>query len=129
MSKTSRFRTPFGSQGVNGSQSLLKTARHHFYTTVLLILDRLSCKKLLLVRFQILPLFLNTMTTNDEIFRRNRDHFGQQIQMKLSQKPKTIYQVFFAFQKSTLTFENFRIKKTLLDCFIGEPASSQINIK
>ena len=111
MSKRSRFRTPFGSQRVNGSQSLLKPARHHFYTMVLLILDRLTCKKLFLVTFEMLGLFLNTMTTDHEISRRNRDHFDHQVQMKLSQKSKTFYQVFFPFLKSAATFESFEKRR------------------
>ena len=42
MCKSSRFRTPFGSQRINGSQLPLKPAQDHFYTTVPLIWDKLS---------------------------------------------------------------------------------------
>ena len=41
---------------------------------------------LLLVRFEILGLCRNTVTTDDEISRRNGDNFAQQIQMQLSQE-------------------------------------------
>ena len=68
MPKRSRFRTPFDSQRVNGSQSL-----HHFSTIVLLTWDKLIFKKLLLVRCKILGLFLNTMTTDQKISRLNRE--------------------------------------------------------
>ena len=105
MSKSSRLRTHFGSQRVNESQSLLKSARDHFYTIFQLIWHKLSCKMLLQVRFEILGLFLATMTNDDEISRRNRDNFGQQIQMQLSQEPKIFSTYFFVFLKCTPNFE------------------------
>ena len=81
MSKGSRSTTPFGSQRVNRSQSLLKSARHHFDFIVPFIKDKLTCKMLCLFRVEILGLFRNTMTTDDKICRPNRDNFAQQIQM------------------------------------------------
>ena len=82
------FRTPFGSQRINPSQSLLKSSRHHFYTNVPLIWDKLSCKKLLLVRLETLGLFLNTITTDLKISRRNSYNFAEQNQMQLAGEPK-----------------------------------------
>ena len=107
MSKRSRFRTSFGSQRFNGSQSVLKSVQHHFYIIFQLIWNKLSCKKLFLIRFEILGLFLNTMTTDDNISRRNRDNFVQQIQMQLPQQPKIFSRYFFAFLKSTSNFQYF----------------------
>ena len=112
MSKTSRLRTPFGSQRVDRSQSLLKSARRHFYTIVPLIRDILSCKKSLLVRFEILALFVNTMTTEDKNSRRNRDHFEQQIQMQLSQKSKVFSEYYLAFLKFTSNFQYFEKERS-----------------
>ena len=100
MSKSSRVRTPFWSQSVNRSQSLLKSARDHFYTIVSLIWEQLSCNEMLLVRCEILGRFLNTMTTDDNISRGNRNNSAQQIQMQLSQQPKRFSRVFFVFLKS-----------------------------
>ena len=114
MGKSSPFRTPFSSQRVNRSQSLLKHARHHFYTTFPLVLEKSSCKKCLLVRFEILGLFLNTMTTDDKISRWKRDNFVQKIQMQLSQEPKAISLFFFPFLKSRSNFEYFGKKKSLI---------------
>ena len=42
MTKRSLFRQPFGSQRVNGSETLLKSARYHFCTTFHLISDKLD---------------------------------------------------------------------------------------
>ena len=116
MSKRSRFRPPFGSQRVGGSKSLLKSAQHHFYTIFPLMWDKLSCKKLILVRFEILGLFLNTTTTDDKISRRNRDNLVQQIRMQLSQQQKSfsLFFFFFAFLKSTSNFLFFGEKKKSL---------------
>ena len=107
MSERSRFRTPFGSQRVNESQSVLKAARHFFFTIVPLIPDKFSCIELLLVRFEILGLLVNTMNPHDKISRRNRVNFAQQFQMQLSQQPKPISQFFFVFPKSTSNYEYF----------------------
>ena len=107
MFERSRFATPFGSQRVNGSQSLLKSSWHHFYTIAPSIWNNLSCKKLALVRFEILRLFLNKMTTDDKISLRNRNDFAQHIQMHKSQEPKPFSSSLFAFLKSTSNFEYF----------------------
>ena len=112
MSKRSRFRTHFGSQSVIGSQSLLKSARLHLSTILPIIWVKLSCKKLLLVRFEILGLLVETMTSNDKISRRNGDNSAQQVQMKLSQKPKTFSEFSFAFLKSISNFGYFPEKKS-----------------
>ena len=110
MSKRSSFRQHVCSQRVNGSQTLLKIARHHFYTTVLLIWDKLSWKKLLLVTFQVLVLFVNTLTPDDMYSRKKRENFLHQYQMPSSLKPKTFSSFFVAFLNSTLNSEYFERK-------------------
>ena len=111
MSRSSFFRESFGSQLVNGSQTLLRSARHNFYTTFSLIRDKLSWKKLQLVRSESLGLFVNSFISNDKYSRQNREVFAQEIQMQLSQKPKTFFQFFIAFLKSTLNFECFEKRR------------------
>ena len=49
---------------------------------------------MLLVGFEILGVFLNTMTTDVKISRSNRDNLAQQIQMQLSQEPKIFLDFF-----------------------------------
>ena len=78
------MRQPFGSQRVNGAQTLLRSAGHHFYTTSPLIRDRVSWKKLLLVRSEILGLFVNTLTADVKYSRLNRQNFPQQIDTQLT---------------------------------------------
>ena len=62
MLESSCFRTPLGSQHVNGSQTLLKPVRQHFYPKFPLLSDKFSCKAPVLVISEILGLFLKTMT-------------------------------------------------------------------
>ena len=54
----------FGTQHVNRSQTLLKSARSQFHTTFALISDRGSRKMLVLVRSEILEQFANTLTAD-----------------------------------------------------------------
>ena len=91
--KRSCFRTPFDSQRVNGSQTLLKAARQHFYFTFSSIWDKLSWKTSLLVTSEILRLFVNTMTADHKYFRNERKKFLQPVQIQLSKKPPSAINV------------------------------------
>ena len=86
--------------------------------------DKLNCKKLLLVRFEILRLFLNRMTTDDKISHRNRHNFGQQIQMQLSQQQNSFllffFFFFFAFLKCTSNFQHFETNEESHSLSISE---------
>ena len=66
MYKKFRFRTPFGSQRVNGSQILQKSAPENVLAIVSLFRDKLSSKTSLIVRSEILGLFFNTVTADDK---------------------------------------------------------------
>ena len=65
-SKRSCFRTPLANERVNGFQTLLKSARHHYYTPFSWIRSKLSCKKLPSVWYEILKLFVNALTADDK---------------------------------------------------------------
>ena len=52
------------------------------------MLHKLSWEQLLLVRSEILGMFHNTLADHDKYSRRDMENILQQIQMKLSQKPK-----------------------------------------
>ena len=45
---------------------------------------------------EILGLFVNTLTANDKYSLLNRDNLTQLIQMKLSQKQKSFFGMFFS---------------------------------
>ena len=109
-SKAPCFRTPFGNQRVQEFQTLSKSARHYHYTIVPWIWDKLSWKKCRLVIFEILRLFVNTLTTDDKYSSRNIQNLTQQLQMAISQKQKTFYRIFITYLKSRKNSDDF-VKK------------------
>ena len=70
------------------------------------VLTKLYWKKSLLVIDKMLWLFVNTLTVYDEHYLLNRDNLKQQIQMRLSEKQKTVSEYFFAVLKSILYFKH-----------------------
>ena len=68
----------------------------------------------MLVLYKISGLFLNTLTENDKYSLLYRDNLRQRIKILLSQKQKTFSEFFSAFLKSTLNFEHFQSKMTLI---------------
>ena len=53
-----------------------------------------------------LSVFVNTLTVHDKHYLLNRDNLTQTIQIELSQKQKTFFQLFLAFLKSILNFKH-----------------------
>ena len=113
-SKTPCFRTPFGNQRVHEFQTLSKSARHHYYPIVPWIWDKLSWKKCRLVRFEILELFVNTLTTDDNYSSRNIQNSTQQLQTTMSEKQKTFYRIFITYVKSRTSSDDLWKKMSLL---------------
>ena len=64
----------------------------------------------MLVVFKILGLFANTLTDDDKYSLLYRDNLTQQIQILLSQKPKTFSKLSSKILKPTLNFEHFQKK-------------------
>ena len=56
---------------------------------------------------EILPLFVNTLTTDDKYSRRNILNLTQQLEAPLSQKQKTFSGYFLAFLKCAFNLEHF----------------------
>ena len=68
----------------------------------------------MLVLCKILGLFVNTLTEDDKYCLLYRENLTQPIQILLSQKQKTFSRSLSAFLKSTLNFEHFQKKMTLI---------------
>ena len=62
------------------------------------------------MRFEILELFVNTLTTDDKYSSRNIQNFTQQLQTTMSQKQKTFYRIFITYVKSRRSSDDF-VKK------------------
>ena len=64
----------------------------------------------MLVLCKILGLFVNTLTDDDKYSLLYRDNLTQQIQILLSQKPKTFSKLSSQILNPTLNFEHFQKK-------------------
>ena len=76
-SKRSCLRTPFADERVNKFQTLLKSARHHYYLLFSSIWGKLSCKTFALVWYEILRLFVNAWTAGDNYSSSNMQNWRQ----------------------------------------------------
>ena len=81
----------------------------------------------MLVLCKILGLFVNTLSEDDRYCLLYKDNLLQPIQILLSQKQKTFSQFFSPFLKSTLNFERFQKKMTLIaDVFPKLPSPKKV---
>ena len=81
----------------------------------------------MLVLWKILRLFVNTLTDDDKYCLLYRDNLTQPIQILLSKKQQTFSEFFSAFLKSTLNFEHFQNKMTLIaDVFPQLPSPKMV---
>ena len=76
----------FGSERVNESQKLLKSAEKYFYPTFSSFWAQLSKKKLFLIRSESLGLLVNTSTANYEYSHSNRENLSLPIPIELSKE-------------------------------------------
>ena len=86
MQSKASFSKRFGSESVNESQNLLKSAKKYIYGSFPSFWAKMSYKKLFLIRSKILGLFENTLTAKYEYFRNNRENLHLPIKTKLSEK-------------------------------------------
>ena len=81
----------------------------------------------MLVLCKILGLFVNTLSEDERYCLLYKDNLLQPIQILLSQKQKTFSQFFSPFLKSTLNFERFQKKVTLIaDVFPKLPSLKKV---
>ena len=74
-----------------------------------------------------LRLFVNTLTVTEKYYPFNRDNLTEPIQMQLSQKQKTFFQIFFTFLKSILNFKHLKKKDAFAaDVFPEIPSSKNM---
>ena len=66
----------------------------------------MSWVKSAIVGYEILTLFVNTLTTDDKYSRRNMLNLMQQLEAQFSQKQKTFSGFFIAFLKCALNLEH-----------------------
>ena len=110
-SKRSYFRTPLANERVNGFQTLLKSARQHYYPIFLSIRRELSWKKSPSVWYEILRLFVNALTADGKYSGSNMQNLPEQFETPLSQKQKTFSGFFIAFLECASNLEHFQKKR------------------
>ena len=98
LSKKRRFRTPFESQHVKGSQTLVKLVWGHIYQILSKLWGKLIWKTFPLVICEILGVFFNTLTADARYPLQDCWNLLLPIQRQLSEKRKT-------FSESTSSFE------------------------
>ena len=109
-SKRSCFRTPFANERVNGFQTLLKSARHHYYSLLSSIRGKLSYKKSPSVWCEILRLFVNALTADEKYCGSNMQNLRQQFQAPLCKKQKTFSGFLIVFLKCAWNLEHFQTR-------------------
>ena len=119
-SKRSCLSTPFANEPSSGFQTVLKSARHHYYPLFSSIRAKLSCKNSSLVWCEILRLFVNAWTADDKFSGRNMQSLPPQFQTPLSQNQKTFSELFITFLKCAWNLENFPQKDEYHSLIISE---------
>ena len=83
LSTKCRFRTSFKSQNVNECQTLVKSAWEHFYHIFGSLRREMAWKVSSLLKFEILVVFVNTLTADDKYLVWDCENFQFPIQMQL----------------------------------------------
>ena len=113
-SKRSCLRTPFADERVNKFQTLLKSARHDYYPLFSSIWGNLSCKKSVLVWYEILRMFDNALTADGKYSCSHMQNLLQQFQTPLSQKKKTFSDFLLHFWYMHEIWSIFKKKMSIL---------------
>ena len=120
------FGKPFRSERVNESENLLTSAEMYFYRTFLWFWARLSYKKLLVIRSEILELLDIKLTLNYEYSRSKRENLQFPVQIKSSKKQWTFWSIFFTFLISTGNVQCFEKRNDPHRLSICEVIDSEI---
>ena len=110
MSVISRFRGLSNNKNGKRAQRLLKSAQSYLYHIFSSLWTYFSWKKFILVLLKPLILLLKTSTDDEKYSLLYRDNLTQQIQILLSQKPKTFSELSSEILKHTLNFAHFQKK-------------------
>ena len=97
----------FGSHHVKGSQTLLRSAQNHFHTTIPLICDRASRKRLVVIRSEVLRQFVNTMTAVYNYLSLESGEFTATTSNADISKTKNLFRIFYCLSGIYVKFRVF----------------------
>ena len=106
-------------------QTLLKSARHYYYSLFSSIRGSLSWKRSPSVWYEILRLFVHALTADDKYSASNMENLPQQFQTPLSQKQNTFSGFFIAFLEWAWNLEHFQKKDEYPNLIISEIIDSK----
>ena len=115
----------FDSEHDNESQTLLRSARNNFYTTIPLIWDRTSRNRLVLVRSEVLGQLVNTLTADYKHSALIGRIYRNKFKRRYLNNAKTFSRLFIAFLKCTLNLEYFEKKDQSHSLSITEIINSE----
>ena len=125
MFKYHRVIAPFYGQHVKRSKTLVKCPWKYFYKTCLLLWSKLTWETSLLLIFELLRVFIETLTADHRYSLCYIWNLQVLHQMQLSKKLKTFPQFFFPFLKSSSNFEHFEKKDDIHSQCISETIEPQ----
>ena len=120
MFKYHRVIAPFYGEHVKGSKTLVKCPWEYFYQTCLLLWSKLAWETALLLIFELLRAFIETLTADHRYCLCYIWNLKVLHQMQLSKKLKTFYEFFCPFLKSSSNFEHFEQEDDIHSQFISE---------
>ena len=120
MFKYHRVIAPSYGQRVKRSKTLVKCPWEYFYQNCLLLWSKLTWETSLLLIFELLRVFIETLTADHRYSLCYIWNLQVLHQMQLSKKLKTFPQFFFPFLKSSSNFEHFEKKDDIHSQCISE---------
>ena len=113
MFKYHRLKTPFYGQQVKRSKTLVKCPLEYFYNISLSLWAKVTWETSLLLIFELLRVFLKTLTADHKYSLCYIWNLQLLHQMQLSKKIKFISQFFSIFLKASSIFEHFEKKDNI----------------
>ena len=114
LSKKRRFRTYFDSQQVKGSESLVKSAWEHFYEIISSLWGDTIRKISSLAKFDILRVFVNTLTVDHKYPAQDCENLSFNIQLILSKIQKTLSEFFVPVLEFSANFKHLQKRKVFM---------------
>ena len=102
----------FDSEHDNGSQTLLRSARNNFYTTIPPIWDKTSSNRLVLVRSEVLGQLVNTLTADYKHSAESGEFIATSSNADIS-RTQNFFSIFYCISEMYIKFTVFWKKRSV----------------